>query len=267
MILLALDENSDVEIVLVAPFYSHIYNYEMKYFDVCRDACLELEDKYDNVVTVNMTDLNGSLFEVKRHYDLTGDNVCHPNDFMSRFFAQASLATIISEEIGYEAYTPVDASAPVIESITADAASVELKGSVTYTANVSGENLTYAWDVSALPVGVTCTGADTNTLTVTVDKLIEESFSAQLVLTVKNAGGSSAVSDPVDFSYTGAVNGDISGDGIVTVSDAFYLKLFVKQINTPDAYELVLADVDNNGVVNMLDSFALKYRIKMGEWA
>ncbi len=267
MILLAMEENSDVEIVLVAPFYSHIYNYDMKYFDVCRDACLELEDEYDNVVTVNMTDLNGSLFEVKRHYDLTGDNVCHPNDFMSRFFAQASLATIISEEIGYEAYIPVDATAPVIESITADATSIELEGSVTYTANVSGENLTYAWDVSALPEGVTCTGTDTSTLTVTVDKLIEESFSAKLVLTVTNTGGASVVSDPVDFSYTGAIYGDLNGDEMVTLLDVFYIKLMIKQINTPDAADLVVADIDNNGVINMLDSFAIKYRIKIGEWA
>lgn len=106
MINLARAQNPDCEIVLVAPFYSHIYNYDMKFFDVCRDACLELEEAFDGVATVNVTDLNGALFNTKRHYDLTGDNVCHPNDFMSRMYAQACLETIIPSSIGYEAYTP-----------------------------------------------------------------------------------------------------------------------------------------------------------------
>ena len=60
--------------------------------------------------------------------------------------------------------------------------------------------------------------------------------------------------------------GDIDGNGTVTMTDLFRLKLFVKQIATPTAEEVVVADVNGDGTVNMVDSFDLKYRIAKGSW-
>ncbi len=266
MIDIAREKNPDVEIVLVAPFYSHIYNYDTEFFDVCRDACLELEEKYDGVAAVNITDLNGSLFEVKRHYDLTGDNICHPNDFMSRFFAQACLATIIPEEIGYEAYTPSMETAPVIESITQSESMIKFTGSAVFTAKASGKELIYSWDVSELPDGVICSGTDTNELTVSVESLLEEDFSADITLTVTNANGVSVTSEPVKLNYKGALLGDVDCNGSITMLDLFRMKLIIVQKIKANEYERKVADIDGNNKINMMDSFALKYRIAKGLW-
>ena len=34
----------------------------------------------------------------KRYLDMTGDNLCHPNDFVSRLFAQILVATLSRDE-------------------------------------------------------------------------------------------------------------------------------------------------------------------------
>jgi len=266
MINLAKNQNPDCEIVLVAPFYSNIYNYDTIYFDVCRDACLELEEEYSNVVAVNLTDLNGTLFNVKRHYDLTGDNVCHPNDFMSRIYAQACLETIIPAELGYEAYTPKGLGAPQITEITPESASIEITGSATFTATISGgADITYFWNTSALPAGFTVEGADTTALTVTVDKAIADSFTADITLTVTDAKGNVAEKS-VTLSYSGVTFGDINNDTKVNSVDLFMMKLMIKQIKTASDYENAAADVNGDGKVNTVDMFELKFRILKGYW-
>jgi hypothetical protein len=50
------------------------------------------------------------------------------------------------------------------------------------------------------------------------------------------------------------------------MTDLFRLKLFIKQISTPTADELVAADVNGDGTINMMDSFDLKYRVVSGSW-
>ena len=60
--------------------------------------------------------------------------------------------------------------------------------------------------------------------------------------------------------------GDIDGNGTVTMTDLFRLKLFVKQIAVPTETEIAAADVNGDGTVNMIDSFDLKYRIAKGNW-
>ena len=63
-----------------------------------------------------------------------------------------------------------------------------------------------------------------------------------------------------------AERGDIDGNGTITMTDLFRLKLFVKQIATPTEEEIAAADVNGDGTVNMVDSFDLKYRIAKGIW-
>ncbi len=203
MITAARSKNSNCEIVLVAPYYSHIYNYKDEYFEACRDACIELANAYDKVVCLNMTDLHGSLYDVKRHYDITGDNACHPNDYMSRIFAQAGLATIIPEDVGYNAYPPSESETPLeITSISPSSATINKTGSATFVASVSGEGVSYKWNTSSLPAGVSISGASTNTLKLSVNKAMNGSFTKEISLTVTDSNGKTATKS-VKLSYTG----------------------------------------------------------------
>lgn len=106
MIELARDNNSECEILIVSPFYSNITFFREEMFEACRDACLELENEYSGVAVANVTDMQGSLLEEKSIHCFLGDNLCHPNDYMARIYAQTCLATILPEELGYDAYVP-----------------------------------------------------------------------------------------------------------------------------------------------------------------
>ncbi len=270
MITAARAKNSECEIVLVAPFYSQIYNYDDAYFEACRDACLELEDAYNGVVCVNMTDLNGSLFEVKRHFDLTGDNVCHPNDYMSRFFAQASLATIIPEELGYEAYVPESLKPTLsIDSITPTSANINLLGKATFSATVKGDGVTFDWDTSSLPAGVTVSGDTSAELTVSFDKAIEGDHTYEVSLTVSDRHGNSVTSEKLSVNYEGYKKGDIDGDNEVSPLDYFQLKLILAQKIQPTEAQKAAGNVDGSESVmpDMLDSFAFKFYLAKGYWA
>ena len=44
---------------------------------------------------VPVTSMHKSLLEKKRYYDMTGNNVNHPNDFMARIYAQTVNKTIL----------------------------------------------------------------------------------------------------------------------------------------------------------------------------
>ena len=118
MIMLAKDQNPDCEILLVSPFYSNITFFREEMFEACRDACIELEQEYDGVAVANVTDVQGSLMEHKMHYNFMGDNLCHPNDYMARIFAQTCIATIIPDDLGYEAYIPEGMQETTISSIS-----------------------------------------------------------------------------------------------------------------------------------------------------
>ena len=81
-----------------------------------------------------------------------------------------------------------------------------------------------------------------------------------------------AIANAVLLSYisedeSDVMKGDIDGNGTISMTDLFRLKLFVKQIAIPVGAELAAADVDGNGSFNMLDVFYLKYRIAKGVWS
>lgn len=92
------------EFVLVPSFYGNIYCHYRSYYDACRDVLVELENTYSGVVCADVTSMHASLLEYKDYLDFSGDNMCHPNDFMARLYAQVCLETIVSG--GIDAYVP-----------------------------------------------------------------------------------------------------------------------------------------------------------------
>ena len=60
-----------------------------------QDALYELCSEYDNVGVIPVTSMHRALLEKKRYYDMTGNNVNHPNDFLARIYAQTSVKTIL----------------------------------------------------------------------------------------------------------------------------------------------------------------------------
>ncbi|MBQ7835917.1 MAG: bacterial Ig-like domain-containing protein [Clostridia bacterium] len=248
-------KNPNCEIVLVSPFYSHIYNYSDYGFEVCQKACLDLEKEYTGVVCADVTAMHKSLREVKRHYDITGDNVCHPNDYFSRIYAQVCLATIIPEELGYEAYVPKP-DAPVLQAVEvvlpeSGIAPIPMGGKL----DVSGVSLNLIYDKSEANTTVAVdptwvSGFDSNSAGEKTVTVTYEGFTVQFTVTVY---------DPV-------IPGDVDGDGEITMVDLFNLKLFIKQKDVPTAEELRAADIDGDGEITMVDSFEIKYRVTKGYW-
>lgn len=71
----------------VAGFFGHQIEYEPTMYD--------LAAKYAHVGVVPMTSFHKALLERKRYYDMTGNNVNHPNDFMTRAYAQTVVKCLI----------------------------------------------------------------------------------------------------------------------------------------------------------------------------
>ncbi len=62
------------------------------------------------------------------------------------------------------------------------------------------------------------------------------------------------------------IEGDIDGDGEVTMLDLFRFKLFTKQKAIPTEAEIAAGDIDGDGELTMVDSFEIKYRVAKGAW-
>ena len=86
--------NPDCEFVLVATMLA---NPEASNFAGCQKdylpALLELEE--EGIVVMDMTTMHENLLTRKRYYDMTGNNVNHPNDFLARAYAQNLWQTVI----------------------------------------------------------------------------------------------------------------------------------------------------------------------------
>ncbi len=83
------------EFVLVAPFYCNPFCHYMSYFEACRDALDEIAAAYSGVVVADVTAMQEDMLSYKDYLDFSGDNMCHPNDFMARIFAQVCLESIV----------------------------------------------------------------------------------------------------------------------------------------------------------------------------
>ncbi|MDP4134173.1 MAG: SGNH/GDSL hydrolase family protein [Bacillota bacterium] len=92
---IVLKENPDCDIILVAPM---LPNEELLGFwgnqKYQQYPLYELEQEYDCVAVANMTKYHESLLEHKKFWDMTGNNVNHPNDFLIRGYAQVILKTL-----------------------------------------------------------------------------------------------------------------------------------------------------------------------------
>jgi len=92
-----LAKNPDCEIALVATMLPHKETtyYANQYLQ--EDALKKFAEKYECVDVVPMTSVHTSLLEQKRYFDMTGNNVNHPNDFLIRVYAQTILEVLAGE--------------------------------------------------------------------------------------------------------------------------------------------------------------------------
>lgn len=78
----------------VAGFYGSQFAFAEQYLAHVE----ELKELGENCVCVaNVTEMHQRLLEVKRYYDMTGNNVNHVNDFMARVYAQTVFQTVCGE--------------------------------------------------------------------------------------------------------------------------------------------------------------------------
>ena len=68
-------------------FWGNQHSYE--------DGLYQLCEKYDHMDVVPVNSMHKAILERKRYYDMTGNNVNHPNDFMARVYAQTIIKTIL----------------------------------------------------------------------------------------------------------------------------------------------------------------------------
>ena len=61
-------------------FWGHQKDFEEAFSKLC--------DTYSNVGLIPVTSMHKAILEKKRYYDMTGNNVNHPNDFLARVYAQ-----------------------------------------------------------------------------------------------------------------------------------------------------------------------------------
>lgn len=88
-------ENPAAEVILVSTmlpnkevsgFYGNQYLFEQ--------PLKEIANARDYVAISPVTSMHTTLLEHKRYYDMTGNNVNHPNDFLARMYAQTILKTM-----------------------------------------------------------------------------------------------------------------------------------------------------------------------------
>lgn len=258
----AIKEHSpDCEIVLVSPFYPNIYCHYMEYFEAFEDALLELEEAYDGVAVANVTALMRDLLEFKNYTDFNGDNQCHPNDFAMRLYSQTCLATIVPDEIGFDAYVPEEMVKATIEKISATEKNITEKGVADFMVTASGNGLKYKWTcTTAIPDGVAIYGDTTRTLVIIVADPLETDFGLSFTCTVTDNRGNTAVSPEVTVNYIAPVTaapGDTDGDGVLSISDIMKLRKHLAD-DTPSGMIVRAADVNGDGEVNTTDIYALR---------
>jgi len=159
--------------------------------------------------------------------------------------------------------TPV----PTIESITPESAAVDETGSVTYTAVVSGDGLSYSWTSSDPALNAYMSGTGTNTLTVNIPTALSDDISAVFTLTVTNTYGKTAVST-VSFKYTAPFDdgfdvvmvGDLDGDGSISAKDVNLIRRVVSGIMIASTKQLAAGDLNGDGMLNGFDANLLTRR-------
>ncbi len=86
----------DAEIGLIAPMLPHFrfkgfWGNQKDFEPVFAALC----EGYDNMGLIPVTSVHKAMLETKRYYDMTGNNVNHPNDFLARVYAQTVIKSIL----------------------------------------------------------------------------------------------------------------------------------------------------------------------------
>ena len=81
----------DCDVALVSPmlphfrlrgFWGHQPKFEAVFAEICK--------KYEHIDLIPVTAMHTEVLKHKRYYDMTGNNVNHPNDFLARIYAQTA---------------------------------------------------------------------------------------------------------------------------------------------------------------------------------
>ena len=78
----------------VEGFYGSQVSFDREYLAYLEELKAAGENR---VCVANVTDMHRRILEVKRYYDMTGNNVNHANDFMARVYAQTVFQTVCGE--------------------------------------------------------------------------------------------------------------------------------------------------------------------------
>ncbi len=62
------------------------------------------------------------------------------------------------------------------------------------------------------------------------------------------------------------IAGDVNGDGNINLMDSFRMKMYIKNIDSPERAATYAGDVNGDGLINLMDVFELKYRVTRGTW-
>ncbi|MDD4773788.1 MAG: SGNH/GDSL hydrolase family protein [Eubacteriales bacterium] len=91
--------NPECEFIFVSTTLPNpLANQFVRDHDTHEELLTELSWEYGAAADVaGMTSMHKALMEKKRYYDMTGNNINHPNDFLARVYAQTLLTVIIGE--------------------------------------------------------------------------------------------------------------------------------------------------------------------------
>lgn len=85
----------ECDVALVSPMLPHFrlrgfWGNQPKFEAVFAEICAER----DHIELIPVTSVHKAVLERKRYYDMTGNNVNHPNDFLARIYAQTALKVL-----------------------------------------------------------------------------------------------------------------------------------------------------------------------------
>jgi len=88
----------DTDIAIVSPILPHFrlkgfWGNQPHFEAVFKSIC----DKHCHIDLIPVTSVHKSILESKRYYDMTGNNVNHPNDFLARIYAQTAIKVFLGE--------------------------------------------------------------------------------------------------------------------------------------------------------------------------
>ena len=85
----------NADVAVVSPMLPHFrlkgfWGQQMEFEPVFANIC----NNFEHVDLIPVTSMHNAVLEKKRYYDMTGNNVNHPNDFLARIYAQTALKVL-----------------------------------------------------------------------------------------------------------------------------------------------------------------------------